>query len=164
MTEPVDLHDRAAFDLAIRIGTSWVEIRRGASVVALRDHLFGTGDDAIELGMMDTLDLLAQQPAWRMTELADALRVDPSTATRAVQRVVAAGLAERSTAIGDGRVVMVAMSAVGRARHHEVNLRRARVMSHMLAAFEADERTVLADYLERFVTAVDKFVTDLDAD
>jgi DNA-binding MarR family transcriptional regulator len=163
MTEPVDLHDRAAFDLAIRIGTSWVEIRRGASVVALRDHLFGTGDDAIELGMMDTLDLLSQQPAWRMSELAEALRVDPSTATRAVQRLVGAGLAERSTAADDGRVVMVAMSAVGRARHDEVNLRRAKVMSHMLAAFDADERPVLAEYLERFITAVDKFVTDLDA-
>ena len=44
---------------------------------------------------MDTLDLLVQQPAWRMSELAEALRVDPSTATRAVQRLVRAGLADR---------------------------------------------------------------------
>ena len=64
-------------------------------MVALRDHLFGAGEDALEPGQVDTLDLLVQQPAWRMTDLADALRVDPSTATRAVQRLVRAGLAER---------------------------------------------------------------------
>jgi DNA-binding MarR family transcriptional regulator len=162
MANQVDLHDREAFDLALRIGTSWVEIRRGASTVALRDHLFGTGAQALELGMMDTLDLLAQQPSWRMSDLAEALRVDPSTATRAVQRLVSAGLAERRADADDGRVVVAVITSAGRARHHEVNLRRAAVMSHLLGAFESDERAQLAEFLERFVTAVDKFVADLD--
>jgi DNA-binding MarR family transcriptional regulator len=162
MAEQVDLHDREAFDLAIRIGTSWVEIRRGASMVAIRDHLFGTGADALELGMMDTLDLLAQQDSWRMSELAEALRVDPSTATRAVQRLVSAGLAERQPDPDDGRVVVVVISRAGRRRHHQINLRRAAIMSHLLAAFTPEERPQLAEFLERFVTAVDKFVADLD--
>lgn len=127
-------------------------------MVAVRDYLFGTGDDALEQGQMDTLDLLATRPSWRMSELAEALRVDPSSATRAVQRLVASGLAERSPSDDDGRVVKVAIAAAGRQRFDDVNQRRAALMSHMLAAFTPNERPVLAEMLERFVAAVDDFV------
>jgi DNA-binding MarR family transcriptional regulator len=159
MDTPIDLRDPEVSALATRIGTAWVEIRRGAAMSAVRDHLFGTGDDALEQGQMDTLDLLALQPQWRMSELAEALRIDPSTATRAVQRLVAAGLAGRKQCDDDGRVVMVCITAAGRERHADVNTRRAEVMGHMLAAFSAAERPVLADMLERFVAAVDDFVS-----
>ena len=126
---------------------------------ALRDHLFGTGDDALEQGQMDTLDLLAQQPSWRMSELADALRVDPSTATRAVQRLVRAGLASRSASDDDGRVVMVTITTAGITRHAEVAERRGRLMAHLMGAYAPDERVQLADMLERFVAAIDRFVS-----
>lgn len=159
MDTPVDLRDAAASELATRIGTSWVEIRRGAAMSAVRDHLFGTGDDALEQGQMDTLDLLALRPTWRMSELAEALRIDPSTATRAVQRLVGAGLARRKAGDDDGRVVMVSITGAGRERHADVNTRRAHLMSHMLAAFTPDERPVLAEMLERFVGAVDDYVS-----
>ena len=86
---------RELYDLAVRIGLAWREIRRGASAAGLRNCLYGTGEDAIEQGQMDSLDMLASQPSWRMSELAEALRVDPSTATRAIQRLEKAGLAER---------------------------------------------------------------------
>jgi hypothetical protein len=66
MNEPTDAYHREMYQLAVRIGTSWVELRRRASMIAVREFLFGTGDDALELGQMDTLDLLAQRPAWRM--------------------------------------------------------------------------------------------------
>jgi DNA-binding MarR family transcriptional regulator len=158
-TEPrVDLQEREMFRLAVRIGRSWVSIRRGASMVAVRDYLFGTGHDALDQGQMDTLDLLAQRPAWRMSELAEALRVDPSSATRAVQRLVADGLADRSASTDDGRVVMVAITKAGTTLFDAVNARRGVLMAHMLAAFSAEERPVLADMLERFMAAVDDFV------
>ena len=154
----VDLQEREMFDLSVRIGASWVQIRRGAAMAALRDYLFGTGDDRLDQGQMDSLDLLARQPSWRMSELAEALRVDPSTATRAVQRLVNAGLAVRSAHGEDGRVVMVEITEAGRSRHAVVAERRTLLMSHMLSAFTPEERPVLADMLERFVAAVDEFV------
>lgn len=157
--DPVDFHDPQQVDLAVRIGLAWIEMRRGASMSTLRDHLFGTGDDALEQGQMDTLDLLAQQGSWRMSELAEALRVDPSTATRAVQRLVSAGLAERLPSGDDGRVVMVAITHPGRRRRAEVAVRRAELMGHLLGAFAPDERGHLADMLERFVASLDEFVT-----
>lgn len=157
--DPVDFNEPEQLRLAIRIGTAWIELRRGASMSTLRDHLFGSGDDALEQGQMDTLDLLAQQESWRMSELADALRVDPSTATRAVQRLVNSGLADRKASYEDGRVVMVAITRAGRRRHAAVATRRAELMSHLLGAFEPAERVRLADMLDRFVASLDEFVT-----
>ena len=86
------------------------------------------------------------------------MRIDPSTATRAVQRLVAAGLALRSANDDDGRVVMVEITDAGRSRHADVNDRRGQLMTHMLGAFTPEERPILADMLERFVSAVDEFV------
>jgi DNA-binding MarR family transcriptional regulator len=158
METSVDLHQREMYELAVRIGASWVQIRRGAAMGTLRDYLLGSGDEALEQGQMDSLDLLARQPLWRMSDLAEALRIDPSTATRAVQRLVGAGLASRSTSDGDGRVVMVEITEAGRSRHADVNARRGLLMTHMLGAFTPEERPILADMLERFVSAVDEFV------
>jgi DNA-binding MarR family transcriptional regulator len=160
MDSAVDLHQREMYDLAVQIGRSWVQIRRGAAMGALRDYLLGAGDEALEQGQMDSLDLLARQPSWRMSDLAEALRIDPSTATRAVQRLVISGLAVRTPSDGDGRVVMVEITDAGRSRHADVNARRGLLMTHMLGAFTPEERPVLADMLERFVAAVDEFVED----
>lgn len=161
---PVDLHDPAQLELAIRIGRSWIELRRGAAMGPLRDYLFGTGDDALEQGQMDTLDLLATQPSWRMSELAEALRVDPSTATRAVQRLVNAGLACRNPGEDDGRVVMASITPAGCTRHAEVADRRAELMTHLLGALSPSERSALAGLLGKFVGAIDDFVAHLPAE
>ncbi len=161
-SEPVDLRDPEQLELAVRIGLAWIELRRGASMSALRDQVFGTGEDALEQGQMDTLDLLAQQHSWRMSELAEALRVDPSTATRAVQRLVKSGLASRGPGEDDGRVVMVAITPAGAARHAEVAERRGRLMAHLLGAYRPDERVLLAEMLERFIRSIDEFLASPD--
>jgi DNA-binding MarR family transcriptional regulator len=158
----VDLDDAAEALLAARIGASWKELRRGASMSALRDRLFGAGADALEPGQVDTLELLAAHDAWRMSELADALRVDPSTATRAVQRLVKAGLAQRRSSRSDGRVVMVSVTEAGRDRLDRISEVRRVTMSLMLAAFTRGEREQFADLMERFVSALDCVVKHLD--
>ncbi len=159
---PTDQRHREVYDLAVRIGLAWREIRRGASTAGLRDYLYGTGDESIEQGQMDTLDLLALRPAWRMSELAEGLRVDPSTVTRAIQRLEKAGLAERQASKDDGRVVEVQITDAGRARHSDVAARREVLMTEILRVYRMRELPVLADMLERFVVAVDAFVGTLD--
>jgi len=145
-----------------RIGAAWKELRRGAAMSVLRDHLFGSGNNALEPGQVDTLELLVARDAWRMSELAEALRVDPSTATRAVQRLVKAGIAERTACSDDARVVMVSATEPGRVRHRAiVDLRRA-TLTAMLATFTTNEREQFAEYLDRFVAALDDYVRQLD--
>ena len=162
--EPVDLGQPDQLQLAVRIGLAWIEIRRGASASALRDYLFGTGEDALDQGQSDTLDLLVTRPAWRMSELAEALRVDPSTATRAIQRLVNEGLATRNACSEDGRVVNVSVSKTGKRQYAEVSKRRRVLLTHLLGSYSPDQRVQLADMLERFVASIDDFVEQLHAD
>ena len=160
---PVDLRQPTDLDAATKVGHAWRELRRGASTILIRDYLFGRGDDALDAGQMDTLDILVQRDTWRMSDLAEALRVDPSTATRAVQRLAKIGLAERSTAKADGRVVLVAATDAGLARHRDIARRRSKVITRLLSAFEPDERTALADLITRFVDELDTAVNEATA-
>ena len=156
--EEPDPRHREVYDLAVRIGLAWRELRRGASTSGLRDFLYGSDEESIEQGQMDTLDILAQRPSWKMSELADALRVEPSTATRAVERLVKAGMAERQASADDGRVVRVLITPVGRSVHQTVVERRTELLTFILKSYRRSELPVFADMLERMVTAVDEFV------
>lgn len=161
---PTDPRRREVYDLAVRIGLAWREIRRGASTSGLRDYLYGSDEGSIEQGQMDTMDVLATRPSWRMSELAEALRVEPSTATRAVQRLVNSGLATRAQSSDDGRVVEVQLTAAGREVHEAVSARREELFTFILSSYRYSELPVFADMLERFVTAVDAFVTAHQSD
>ena len=156
----VDFSDPTTLDQAIRIGSAWLELRRGPGTAAFRDYLYGIDGDLVH-GQIDALDYLARRDR-KMSGLAGKLRIDPSTATRAVQRLVDDGLAERFPSPEDGRVVMVRLTCRGRDVQRAVDVRRTRVMARVLAAFDDDERALLADLLERLVASLDEVVAGLD--
>jgi DNA-binding MarR family transcriptional regulator len=139
-----------------RIGVAWRELRRGASMAALRPLIYGDGPDALDLGQADALDILAGCGPTPMSSLAEALRVDASTATRSVDRLVERGLAVRRRCDDDARVLRVALTASGLRAHEELLGRRRSTMEAILAPFSGDERAVLADLLERLVAGVDR--------
>ncbi|WP_083915098.1 MarR family winged helix-turn-helix transcriptional regulator [Ilumatobacter nonamiensis] len=157
--QPIDLTDPVDADHAGRIGRAWIELRRGAWTQELRCYLVGH-DQPLEPGQMDALDLLEREDR-TMKQLAERMRIDPSSATRAVHRLVTDGLAVRAPAPDDGRVVMVQISEQGRTRHAEVAARRAHAMSLILGEFTAEERSDLADLLDRFVQSLDATVDRL---
>jgi DNA-binding MarR family transcriptional regulator len=159
----VDFSNRADRDHARRIGRAWIELRRGAAAVGLRSYLFGS-EEALEQGQMDALDLLTRRDERPMKELAARLRVEPSTATRAMQRLETDGLVERFTSPDDGRVVLVRITDEGRRRHDDVAARRSTAMMHILSAFDPDERSQLADLLDRLIESIDDVVKQLEAD
>jgi DNA-binding MarR family transcriptional regulator len=149
-----------ATDAVTRIGFAWRDLRRGASTAVVRDRMFGTGRDAVEPAQMDVLDLLVVQDERRMSDVAAALRVDPSTVTRTLQRMEAAGLATRVPDTDDGRVVTVRLTPEGRRRHELVADRRTAILTTILAAFEPADRETLADLLDQFVGSLDRYVCD----
>lgn len=159
-TSAVDFRNRTDREHARRIGTAWIELRRGAAANALRTYLFGR-EAPLEQGQMDALDLLSRRDHRPMKELAARLRVEPSTATRAMQRLEADGLVERFTSPADGRVVLVRITEEGRRRHSEVAARRSTAMMHILSEFEPDERATFADLLDKFVRSLDEVVPRL---
>jgi DNA-binding MarR family transcriptional regulator len=89
------------------------------------------------------------------------LRVDPSTATRAVQRLERVGLASRCASPSDKRVVVVSATEAGRSRHADAQARRLDALRAIMEEFDNKERQQLAAYLERFVHALDGFVDDV---
>jgi DNA-binding MarR family transcriptional regulator len=148
-------------DVVARMGRAWRDLRRGATTAVLRDRVFGVGSGAVEPGHMDVLDLLVLRGRCRMSELAAALRVDPSTVTRTLQRMEAAGLARRlPSTTGDRRAVMVTLTATGRERHAAVAGRRATMLAEIMERFSENERTRLVDLLERFIESADKYVAE----
>ncbi len=156
-----DLDDPVDRDHAVRIGMAWIELRRGAGSARLRDYFFGR-ENPLEQGQMDALDLLTRRDR-TMKGLAGRLRIEPSTATRAVQRIVKDGLAERYASADDGRVVMVRVTPEGLRRHAAVAERRAIALARIIGSFAPDERVQLADLLERLTDAVTDVVDQLDA-
>src|SRR4249920_1345120 len=107
-----------------RVGAAWRELRRGAAMQAFRPIVYGEGEDALDLGQVDALDLLVFHGPVRMGELAESLRVDASTATRAVNRLVDTGLAQRRRSDEDGRVMVVAITKRGTEVHRALMARR----------------------------------------
>jgi DNA-binding MarR family transcriptional regulator len=143
-------------ELATRIGLAWRELRRGASMSILRDLL--QGDVGLDLGQLDTLEHLVHSGTCRMRELADAMRVDASTATRAVDRLVDTGLAARSADPADARCVRVSATAAGIATYEELAASRLQSLVEMIAHLDTGERRQLAHGMEQLVAALDAFV------
>jgi DNA-binding MarR family transcriptional regulator len=152
----------SAPDVALRIALAWRELRRGAAGLELRNHVLGPSDPVLEQAQLDALEIVvSERGGWRMTDFADALRVDPSSATRAIDRLETLGLAERVKASDDKRVVVVRATTEGRRLMRTINRSRAGGMERLLEPFEEHEREQFADYLERFVEAIDRPVEEL---
>lgn len=149
-------------DVSLRIALAWRELRRGAAGLELRNHVLGPADPLLEQAQLDALEIVvSERDGWRMTDFADALRVDPSGATRAVDRLESLGLVERTRAADDKRVVVVRATNEGRRLMRAVNRSRASGMERLLESFEPAEREQFAEYLERFVESIDHLVAEL---
>jgi DNA-binding MarR family transcriptional regulator len=148
--------------LGQRIGLAWRELRRLATMQATRDRLYGQRTDGLDLAQADTLGLLVQEGHCRMAHLANRLRVDRSTATRAVEQLVSRGLAERSTSESDARGVVVVPTRKGLECHSEIADRSHVLMRQISADFDPEEWKLLSTLLERLVAAADQAIAAPD--
>jgi DNA-binding MarR family transcriptional regulator len=140
------------------VGVAWRELRRGASMQALRERIYQGEDGMIDLGLADALEVVEKLGACRMRELADALRVDPSTATRTVDRLVAHGLVERVPNPDDARGVLVTATEEGRTLRERVRAQALVALGEILADFTHEEAEQLASLMHKLVDAVDRYI------
>ena len=97
-----------------RVALAWRELRRGATGAQLRRHLLGPDGPELEQAQMDALEVLAAaEHGLPMSEFADAMHVDPSTATRSIERLERLGLAERFQSDEDRRFVRAHVTSEG---------------------------------------------------
>jgi DNA-binding MarR family transcriptional regulator len=90
----------------------------------------------------------------RVGELADRVGVDDTTATRFVDRLVASGLAERSSLPGDRRVSVVALTDEGSALMRQVAAQRQRFFADVLTVLDPDEREELVRLTAKAASAL----------
>lgn len=139
----------------LRIAVAMRELRRGAAMQAFRDRFYGAAPVVLDLGQQDALDVVMGLGEARMGDLAAALRVDPSTATRAVARLEATGLVERRRAADDARAVVVAPTPAGVELYDAIRLAARAALAELFARFDRSEQQVLADLLDRLVEGLD---------
>lgn len=114
--------------------------------------LASVGED-VTLPQYRALVTLGQRGPQRPLDLAGALAVNPSTATRMCDRLVAKGLIERERSADDRREVRVALGRAGKELVSEVTRRRRADLGRLLAAVPAHERGAVVAALRVFATA-----------
>ena len=144
-----------------RIGSAWRQLRRGGSMLELRQMMYGDSKEApLDVAQGDALDAILELEPVRMGDLAAALRVDASTATRTVDRLAAAGLATRVECRDDKRGVAIKATPQGRRRQARMVTTATETLEEILAVFDPKERRLLGDLMERLVQSLDAVVAD----
>ena len=153
-------------DARRRVGLAWRKMRRGASAVKIKDLFYGYGDESLDLALADALVVICHVGTMRMGELAEALQITPASTTRAVSCLAERGYVERVKATDDHRSILVSPTEAGLARCDIINGKIQAGLDEILSEFTPDERVQLAEFLERYVQSLDRYVarhTDADS-
>ncbi len=124
---------------------------RALVAVAARS-LEATGDE-VTLPQYRALVVLAARGPQGTAELAAALAVNPSTATRMCDRLVRKGLVRRHRQAGDRRSVRIALTAAGRDLVAEVSRRRRAELARLLGALPTDQHEPVIAAFRAFAAA-----------
>jgi DNA-binding MarR family transcriptional regulator len=107
----------------------------------------------VSLAQYRVLVLVASRGPQRVADLADALSVNPSTATRVCDRLYAKNLIRRRRPPGQRREVRISLSPVGRALVDEVTQRRRGGIARLLEAVPQEEQADLVHALRTLAEA-----------
>lgn len=124
---------------------------RGLVAVAARS--LATVAEDVTLPQYRVLIELAVHGSQRPADLARALGVDRSTATRMCDRLVRKHLVARRRASDDRRSVRISLSPTGTELVHQVTRRRREEIEAIVQRMPADERVLAIGALRAFATA-----------
>jgi DNA-binding MarR family transcriptional regulator len=110
-------------------------------------------EEEVTLPQYRMLVLLCGRGPQRLGDLADALGVNPSTATRMCDRLVTKRLARRHRQVTDRRSVRVAVTPAGRGLVDEVTVCRREEIGRVVQAMPAGARVPLVEALQAFAEA-----------
>lgn len=133
----------------------FVDAVLGASraLVAVAARSLATVADDVTLAQYRVLIELASRGSQRVADLATALGVDSSTATRMCERLVRKQLVQRRRLSEDRRVVRVSLSAVGAELVLEVSRRRRQEIAAIVQRIPSAHRPPVLEALRAFAAA-----------
>lgn len=129
--------------LALELSARWYELGSALRSRRVLAALHAGGVAELTPTKLRALDVLARNGGLRVGELADAMGVDETSATRLADRLQAAGLIERRRAPEDGRVAIVVLTLHGQELAEAAAEQRRRFFEDVLAALEPAERSEL---------------------
>ncbi|ELS51304.1 putative transcriptional regulator [Streptomyces viridochromogenes Tue57] len=107
-------------------------------------------EDGVTLPQFRMLVVLSTQGATNLVALAELLQVAPSTAMRMVDRLIAAGLADRQINPDNRRETLLQLTADGRRMVEDVTARRRAEIAAIVERLAPTQRAALVDALTAF--------------
>ena len=123
------------------------------TLVALVTSSLGAAAEDTTLAQYRALVVLASRGPQRVSDLARALDVTPSTAGRMCDRLVRKGLIRRHRTRSDRRAVQVTITADGRRVVDEATARRRTLLAGILGKLPASQQQAVASALRAFAAA-----------
>jgi DNA-binding MarR family transcriptional regulator len=107
-------------------------------------------EERVTVPQFRMLVVLATRGATKLVALADLLQVAPSTAMRMVDRLIAAGLADRRANPGNRRETLLQLTEEGRRIVEDVTARRRTALAEIVERLRPTERLALIEALNAF--------------
>jgi DNA-binding MarR family transcriptional regulator len=130
------------FDLFMSI------IRELVTMRALRE----VGQD-ITPSLAEGLEFIFRHGICSIRDIAEGLSISYSAASQLVDRLVAPGFVTRSENQNDRRLSEIQLTPDGRELIEKVRYHRIKNITRILQRMEAESRSALVEYIERFITA-----------
>lgn len=126
----------------------------GALVLGLGDRLRLAVNEGLALGgeAVAALVVIGHRPGLSIDQLGQVLRLSHPGTVRIVDRLVAAGLAERLRTVDDRRVATLHLSAAGRSERQALLARRHQALRVLLEELSEAEQAMLHALSERLLT------------
>jgi DNA-binding MarR family transcriptional regulator len=122
-------------------------------LVAISARSLAEVEERVTLPQFRMLVVLSTRGATKLVVLADLLRVAPSTAMRMVDRLIAAGLADRQTNPDNRRETRLRLTDEGRRTVEDVTARRRAEITAIVERLAPSQRATLVEALTAFNAA-----------
>ncbi|MFI7086621.1 MarR family winged helix-turn-helix transcriptional regulator [Streptomyces anulatus] len=119
-------------------------------LVAVSARSLAQVEDRVTLPQFRMLVVLSSRGATKLVVLAELLGVAPSTAMRMVDRLIAAGLADRQTNPDNRRETLLRLTEEGRRTVENVTARRRQEIASIVERLDPHRRTALIEALTDF--------------
>ncbi|MFF4486731.1 MarR family winged helix-turn-helix transcriptional regulator [Streptomyces sp. NPDC001544] len=129
---------------------TWAVLTASRLLVAVAARSLGEVEERVTLPQFRMLVVLSTRGATKLVALADLLQVAPSTAMRMVDRLIAAGLADRQTNPDNRRETLLRLTEEGRRTVEDVTSRRRSEIAGIVARLGPAQRLALIDALGAF--------------
>lgn len=128
-------------------------MRASRALVGITAASIMTVDDVVTVPQVRVMMMIATRGAMNLAAVADALHVNPSNASRLVDRLLKIGLVDRREAPTDRRNIALTLTADGQALIDGVIRHRRNAIRRALRQMDPERRELLAAVLEDFATA-----------